>query len=180
MKPFKHINVKTINEAVTLSKEYKERAKLIAGGTDLLGILKDRILPHYPDTIINLKTIQNLDYIKEDGDRLKIGALTRLEEMARSPVIRERYGILADAAKAVATPQIRNLGTIGGNLCHDVRCMYYRYPHQMGGRILCKRKAGRDRHRLQQAFLTQEAYYIFHFHNARYGWPAPEALHGAL
>ena len=71
---------------------------------------------------------------------MKIGALAKLEEIAQSPVIRERYSILADAAKAVATPQIRNLGTIGGNLCQDVRCPYYRYPHQMGGRILCKRK----------------------------------------
>jgi len=140
MKNFTHVNAKTVDEAISLLKSCNGEAKLIAGGTDLLGILKDRILPHYPDTIINLKAIQNLDYIKEDGEGLKIGALAKLEEIAQSPVIRERYGIIADAAKAVATPQIRNLGTIGGNLCQDVRCLYYRYPHQMGARILCKRK----------------------------------------
>jgi len=140
MKDFKHVNARTVDEAISLLKSCKGVANLIAGGTDLLGILKDRILPNYPDTIINLKTIQNLDYIMEDGECLKIGALVKLEDIAQSPLIRERYRILADAAKAVATPQIRNLGTIGGNLCQDVRCLYYRYPHQMGGRLLCKRK----------------------------------------
>ena len=113
---------------------------MIAGGTDLLGILKDKILPDYPKTIINLKDIKNLDYIKEDGAGLKIGALTRLEDIVQSLLSVKGYKILSDAAKSVATPQIRNLGTIGGNLCQDVRCTYYRYPHQIGKRILCKRK----------------------------------------
>ena len=140
MKNFNHVNAKTVDEAISLLKSCNGDANLIAGGTDLLGILKDRILPNYPDTIINLKTIQNLDCIKEDGEGLKIGALTKLEDIAQSPIIQKKYRILADAAKTVATPQIRNLGTIGGNLCQDVRCLYYRYPHQMGGRILCKRK----------------------------------------
>lgn len=140
MKNFNHVNARTVAEAISVLKSAKDGANVIAGGTDLLGVLKDRILPNYPDTIINLKTIQNMDYIKEDGEGLKIGALARLEDIAQSPVIQEKYPILADAAKAVASLQIRNLGTIGGNLCQDVRCMYYRYPHQVGGRIICKRK----------------------------------------
>lgn len=140
MKDFKHVNAKTVDEAIHLLKSCNGRANLIAGGTDLLGILKDRILPHYPDTVINLKTIQDLDYIKENGKYLKIGALAKLGDIAQSPIIRKGYGILADAAKTVATPQIRNLATIGGNLCQDVRCLYYRYPYQIGGRLLCKRK----------------------------------------
>ncbi len=140
MKDFSHVNARTVNEAIGLMKSFNGRAKVIAGGTDLLGILKDRILPNYPDAIINLKTIQNLDSVKEDGEGLRIGALVKLEAVAESSIIQERYRLLADAAKAVATPQIRNLGTLGGNLCQDVRCLYYRYPHQIGGRILCKRK----------------------------------------
>lgn len=144
MKAFHHVNARTVDEAVGLLKSGDGESKVIAGGTDLLGILKDKILPYYPGTIINLKCIENLDYVEEDTGGLKIGSLTRLDDIVRSPVVRERYSILADAAKAVATPQIRNLGTIGGNLCQDVRCLYYRYPHQIGERILCKRKGGKS------------------------------------
>jgi xanthine dehydrogenase YagS FAD-binding subunit len=142
MKAFNHVNARTIDEAIGMLKSDDGHSKVIAGGTDLLGILKDKILPDYPNTIINLKDIKNLDYTKEDGAGLKVGALTRLEDIVQSPIIRERYKILSDAAKSVATPQIRNLGTIGGNLCQDVRCLYYRYSHQIGRRILCKRKGG--------------------------------------
>lgn len=143
MKSFKHANAKTVSEAVKLLKNNQGRARLIAGGTDLLGTLKDKILPAYPETIINIKTIPNLDYIREDTGGLKIGALARLEEIAQSPVVKEKYKLLAEAAEAVATPQIRRMGTIGGNLCQDVRCWYYRYPHSVGGRILCYLKGGK-------------------------------------
>jgi xanthine dehydrogenase YagS FAD-binding subunit len=142
MKPFKHKDAKTIKEAIALQR--KGKTKLIAGGTDLLGILKDKILPEYPETVINIKTIPNLDYIKEDARGLKIGALTRLEDIATSPIIREKYKILAEAAEAVATPHIRAMGTLGGNLCQDVRCWYYRYPNQIGGRIECYLKGGKE------------------------------------
>jgi len=117
---------------------------LIAGGTDLLGILKDRILPEYPETVINIKTIPHLDYIKEDARGLRVGALTKLEDIARSPIIREKYKILAESAEAVATPHIRTMGTLGGNLCQDVRCWYYRSPNQIGGRIDCYLKGGKE------------------------------------
>jgi len=142
MKPFKHKDAKTINEAIALQS--KGKTKLIAGGTDLLGILKDKILPEYPETVINIKTIPNLDYIKEDARGLKIGALTKLEDIASSPIIREKYKILAEAAEAVATPHIRTMGTLGGNLCQDVRCWYYRSPNQIGGRIDCYLKGGKE------------------------------------
>ena len=142
MKPFKHKDAKTINEAVKLKR--KGKTKLIAGGTDLLGILKDKILPEYPETVINIKTIPNLDYIREDARELKVGALTKLEDIASSPIIREKYKILAEAAEAVATPHIRTMGTLGGNLCQDVRCWYYRYPNQIGGRIECYLKGGKE------------------------------------
>jgi len=140
VKTFNHINVKTVNKACSLLKEYGGKAKLIAGGTDLLGILKDRILPDYPEALINLKTIPGLDYIKEDAKGLKIGALTTLSDIIKSPVVKGKYKVLAEAAYAVATPQIRNMATVAGNLCQDVRCWYYRYPHTIGERILCLRK----------------------------------------
>lgn len=140
---FKHINAKTVDEAVRLLQKYRGKAKLIAGGTDLLGVLEHRILPAWPEAIINIKTIPGQHYIKEDTEGLRIGALTKLSDIAKSETVRQKYKLLAEAAEAVATPQIRNMGTIGGNLCQDVRCWYYRYPHHLGGRILCYRKGGK-------------------------------------
>jgi xanthine dehydrogenase YagS FAD-binding subunit len=132
--------VESVNEACALLWKHKGKARVIAGGTDLLGILKDKILPSYPEVVINVKTIPKLDEIKEDRLGLKIGALTTLSDMARSPVMKEEYGALAEAASAVGSPQIRNMATLGGNLCQDVRCWYYRYPHSVGGRMICLRK----------------------------------------
>jgi len=71
---------------------------------------------------------------------LKIGALTTLSNISGSSIVKEKYGVLAEAAYTVATPQIRNMATLGGNLCQEVRCWYYRYPHAIGGRLLCLRK----------------------------------------
>jgi len=140
VKSFKHIDVKTVTEACGLLGKHKGKARMIAGGTDILGILKDKILSSYPEVIINIKAIPKLAYIKEDRRGLKIGALTTLSEIARSPVIKERYKALAEAADGVGSPQIRNMATLAGNLCQDVRCWYYRYPHHIGGRMLCLRK----------------------------------------
>ena len=143
MKPFAHYNARSIEEAVGLLTEYKGKAKLNAGGTDLLGLLKDSILPDYPKAIINIKTITGLDYIKEDAAGLKIGALSKLADIVRSPAVKGKYPLLSEAARSVATPLIRNVATIGGNLVQDVRCWYYRYPHQIGGPVICRRKGGK-------------------------------------
>jgi NADPH-dependent glutamate synthase beta subunit-like oxidoreductase/CO/xanthine dehydrogenase FAD-binding subunit len=143
MKSFKHVDAKSVDEAVKSLKEGEGRAKLIAGGTDLLSTLKDKILPEYPETIVNIKSIPEMNYIREGTGGLKIGATAKLEEIAQSPLVKKKYKILAEAARAVATPQIRRMGTIGGNLCQDVRCWYYRYPHSVGGRILCYLKGGK-------------------------------------
>jgi NADPH-dependent glutamate synthase beta subunit-like oxidoreductase/CO/xanthine dehydrogenase FAD-binding subunit len=141
MKPFEHIDAKTVDEAVRLLKEYE--SKLIAGGTDLLGVLKDRVLPTYPELLVNIKSIPGLDRIEQDEGGLKIGALAKLADIAASPLVKEEYPMLAEAARSAATPQVRNMGTIGGNLAQDTRCWYYRYPHEIGGRILCYLKGGK-------------------------------------
>jgi xanthine dehydrogenase YagS FAD-binding subunit len=140
MKSFAHHNARSIKEAITLLTRYKGKAKLIAGGTDLLGILKEESLADSPEALINIKTIPGLDHIKEDEAGLKIGTLTKLSAIASSSTIKPHYAMLSEAARSVATPQIRNMGTIGGNLCQETRCWYYRYPHQLGGRIICARK----------------------------------------
>jgi xanthine dehydrogenase YagS FAD-binding subunit len=82
---------------------YKRKAKLIAGGTDLLGIIKDRILLEYAGTIINIKTIPGLEYIKEDAKELRIGALAKLLDIAKSLKIKGKYKVLAETAQDVAT-----------------------------------------------------------------------------
>lgn len=140
MRSFTHINAHALDEAIALLQKYRGRAVLNAGGTDLLTVLKGECLPHYPEAVINLKSVPDLDYIREDDGSLRIGALARLSGIVRSPLIGNGCRILAEAARSVASPQIRNAATIGGNLCQDVRCWYYRYPYHIGGAIQCARK----------------------------------------
>ena len=139
MKEFKHFNAYSIDEAVSLLGNYGERACVIAGGTDLLGKMKDNILPSYPEALVNIKTIPGLSYIREDGGMLKIGALTTLGEIAHSDLVRSRAPALAQAACRTASPHLRDMGTIAGNLCQDIRCWYYR---NQNNRFSCLRKKG--------------------------------------
>lgn len=143
MKPFKHHNARSLREATTLLRKYNGKAKANAGGTDLLGAMRDRCMAEYPEAVINIKTINGLDYIKENKKGLRIGALTKLADIANSKKIKNTYKLLAEAAHSVATPLVRNMATVGGNLAQDVRCWYYRYPQQVGGPIVCLRKGGK-------------------------------------
>ena len=139
MKEFKHFNAYSIDKAVSLLGHYGDRACIIAGGTDLLGKMKDAVLPTYPEAVINIKTIPDLNYITQSDGMLKIGALTTLAEIADSEVVRSRCLALAEAACRAASPQIRNMGTIAGNICQDIRCWYYR---NQNNRFSCLRKKG--------------------------------------
>ena len=143
MRSFTHFDVNSIEEACAILDEYKGKACLNAGGSDLLSILKGDLLPNYPEAIVNIKTIPGLDYIKEEGGFLKLGALVRLDDIVRSSLLDKNYRLLKEAALTVATPQVRNVATIGGNLCQDTRCWYYRYPESIGGPLYCLRKGGR-------------------------------------
>ncbi len=140
MRSFEHINALTVDEACAFLKKYKSKAVLNAGGTDLLSILKHEILLDYPEVVVNIKTISGLDYIKEESGVLKIGALAKLSDIEKSPLVKDHYRVLAEAAHSVATPQVRNAATLGGNLCQDVRCWYYRYARTIGGPLRCLRK----------------------------------------
>ena len=138
MKPFNHTNAKSLAEVKTALADGK--TNLIAGGTDLLGTLKDNILPTYPSTVINLKTVPGLDYVKEEGGMLKIGAATRLADIAANPAVKQKYTALAQAASRVATPHVRDMGTIAGNIAQLHRCWYFRKPEV---RFECVRKGGK-------------------------------------
>lgn len=135
MRSFSHINAKTVAEAVS---EKAAGGAILAGGTDLLGLEKDFVLPTSAGTMVNIKTIPDLDYITDDGN-LKIGALATLTDIAESSVVKSKWASLAEAAHRVATPQLRNQGTLGGNLCQECRCWYFR-AHE--NHFNCFRKGG--------------------------------------
>ncbi len=141
MKNFEHINAESFEAATRGLTSYKN-ARPIAGGTDLVGALKEKILPDYPEAVINLKTIPGAAYIHDEGDEITVGALTKLRDVEEADAFKGELKAVAEAAHSVATPIVRNAATIGGNLCQDVRCWYYRYPDSVGGRLVCARKGG--------------------------------------
>jgi NADPH-dependent glutamate synthase beta subunit-like oxidoreductase/CO/xanthine dehydrogenase FAD-binding subunit len=145
VKYFEHESAVTFDEAVSLLKESpKGKTVVMAGGSDLVGVLKEQILEEYPEKVVDLKTVEGGEYIKQDGDMIEIGALTKLCDIVKSDLLNEKAPVLSQAARSVATPLIRNVATIGGNICQDVRCWFYRYPHGIGGRMDCMRKGGNE------------------------------------
>jgi xanthine dehydrogenase YagS FAD-binding subunit len=114
-----------LDDALALLDRYGKDGWKMAGGNDSLSWFKERI--KRPKAVIDISGIVALKGVRETPDGIEIGALTSLTEIERSPVIRAKYRVLADAARRVASPQIRNTGTIGGNLAQDARCWYYRY-----------------------------------------------------
>ncbi|MHC1744563.1 MAG: xanthine dehydrogenase family protein subunit M [Syntrophobacteraceae bacterium] len=133
MKPFSYVRADSVGAAV---KQLASNGAVVhAGGTDLLGCLRDGTLS--AGMVVSISGIPNLRAIEKNGaGGLKIGALTTISEMAEHPRIKESYGALARAASEVASPQLRNQGTLGGNLCQKPRCWYYR------GEFHCLRKGG--------------------------------------
>ena len=114
----------TVDDAVRLIDKYRDDYWVLAGGLDSMDWLKDRL--RRPRYVIDLTQIKELVGIKETGGGLEIGAMTPLTQVANHPVVRDRFGLLAEAAGLVASPQIRNQGTLGGNVSQDTRCWYYR------------------------------------------------------
>jgi xanthine dehydrogenase YagS FAD-binding subunit len=110
------------------------RTRIHAGGTDLLGCLRDGVFA--ADKVVSIGGLRLLKGFKEEGGRLHVGALTTMTEVAEAAVVQERYRALAQGAAEVASPQLRHQGTIGGNLCQKPRCWYYR------GEFHCLRKGG--------------------------------------
>ena len=125
MEKFSYVNATSLEQVTSLLSESGwGEVMLIAGGTDLLAELKEYI--ETPKTLINLKTLPGMDSIEADASGLKIGALATVDDIAMHPTIQHHYTVLSQAAGSVATPQIRNVGTLGGNLCQRPRCWYYR------------------------------------------------------
>ena len=141
MKRFVYVRPGSCAEA---SAELTEGAVYMAGGSDLLGALKQDILPKYPKKLVSLRDIPDMRGVKLEDGALKLGAMTTLGEVCESETVKNSVPALAEAAHSVATPLVRNIGTVGGNLCQDVRCWFYRYPNEIGGRLDCARKGGQE------------------------------------
>jgi xanthine dehydrogenase YagS FAD-binding subunit len=114
-----------VGTALELMDRYGSEGWALAGGYDSLDWFKNRA--KNPKAIIDLEGVSELKGVRDIGSGVEIGAMTTLTEVEADPLIRDRYGILSTAAGRVASPQIRNAGTIGGNVCQDTRCWYYRY-----------------------------------------------------
>ncbi|MDA8124937.1 MAG: FAD binding domain-containing protein [Deltaproteobacteria bacterium] len=140
MKPYHYQSAETLGTAVATLK--KGKAAILAGGTDLLNVLKQGALAEPPETLVNIKRLPGLRAIAYDRQGLAIGALTTLTELAESPLVKEKYPALAQAASLVAGPTLRNMGTVGGNLCQEVQCWYFRRSHLTGTWFDCLRKGG--------------------------------------
>jgi xanthine dehydrogenase YagS FAD-binding subunit len=127
----------SVDDAFALQGRYGAKAWVLAGGLDSFDWFKDRI--KRPEVVIDLSQIKELRGVRQSGDGLEIGAMTTLTEVVRHPMIREKFSILPNAAEAAASPQIRNQGTIGGNVSQDARCWYYRggWPCYRAGGNIC-------------------------------------------
>jgi 4-hydroxybenzoyl-CoA reductase subunit beta len=119
---FEHLQPESLEAALDLLSEHGEEARVIAGGTDLLVSMKHRLFT--PGYLLNLKGLE-LDFIEGGKEGLRIGALTRLTDIIKSPLVREKFPVLAQAASYVAAPPLQNMGTLGGNLCLNTRCFFY-------------------------------------------------------
>jgi xanthine dehydrogenase YagS FAD-binding subunit len=126
LQPFEYVEAQSIDEAVALLSYRPGAARIIAGGTDLLSEIKEGVVT--PGQLVGLSEIAGLNGISETDDGLTIRAMTAISDIAAHPVVQSRYTTLAEAAAGLATPQIRNVSTLGGNLNQRPRCWYYRHP----------------------------------------------------
>jgi xanthine dehydrogenase YagS FAD-binding subunit len=137
MPAFNLLQPTSIADAQELLQEHQADAWIMAGGLDSFDWLKDRI--KRPKVLVDLSGIAELRGVRTTADGIEIGAMTTLTEVVKHPIIREKYGLLAEGAEAAASPQIRNQGTIGGNVTQDARCWYYRsgWPCYRAGGNMC-------------------------------------------
>jgi xanthine dehydrogenase YagS FAD-binding subunit len=128
MRPFTNANAKDLQQAIAVLKQAQasgRSAALAGGGSDLLGMMKERLVA--PDVVVSLRSIKGLDQVKAGpGGGVTIGGQITLDALANQAAIRSRYAVLAEAAQDVATPQIRNVATLAGNVCQRPWCWYYR------------------------------------------------------
>jgi xanthine dehydrogenase YagS FAD-binding subunit len=124
MQAFEYANPTSLQEALGLLAAKWGQTDILAGGTDQISLMKEYI--HTPKRVVNIKNIKELEGIQKTGDGLRIGALVTMDELAKNADVKAGYKSLADAAEGIPSPQIRHMGTVGGDLCQRPRCWYYR------------------------------------------------------
>ena len=124
MQSFAYANPATVQEAVALLAAKWGEADVLAGGTDLLSLMKEHL--HTPKRVVNIKNIKELEGIQKTADGIRIGALVTMDELAKNADVKAAAKSLSDAAAGIPSPQIRHMGTVGGDLCQRPRCWYYR------------------------------------------------------
>jgi len=137
MKAFSNVNPKDLRDAASILRQKGQATTIVGGGSDVLGMVKERLIA--PDVLVSLKSIRGLDQVKEQKGEVIIGGLITLDALSRDPLIRKNYNVLAEAAAHVGTPQIRNAGTLAGNVCQRPWCWYYRngFPCYKNGGNTC-------------------------------------------
>src|SRR6266853_6737508 len=120
---FKLLRSRTLPEALGFLNEHSDNIRILAGGTDLLPSMGQKLFE--PERVLDLRHLHELKGIRQTEQGTEIGALTTLREIERAHLLRELYPVLVEAAKTVASPVLRNMGTIGGNICLDTRCLWY-------------------------------------------------------
>jgi xanthine dehydrogenase YagS FAD-binding subunit len=162
MRAFVNINPASIDSAVEALQQARKdgrRAVVSGGGSDLLGMMKERLI--LPDVVVNLKAVPGIDRVTEHDGGVRIGGLITLDALSRHAAIRDRYPVLAEAAGQVGTPQIRNTGTLAGNVCQRPWCWYFRngFPCYKNGGDHCFAASGQNQH---HAIFGRGPSYIVH------------------
>jgi xanthine dehydrogenase YagS FAD-binding subunit len=150
VRPFTFTEPASLDEVIRLLQTWRGQVRLIAGGSDLLGELKDEVVQY--QHLVSLAGVAELRHIGQEADGWRLGALVTLTQLEHDERFQGPYGMLAEAARGVATPEIRHQGTLGGNLCQRPRCLYYRHAL-----IPCLKKHGADCPALEsqyQAYLS--------------------------
>lgn len=159
MQAFEYASPTTVKEAVDMLSSKWGEVDILAGGTDLISLMKEYL--HTPRRVVNLKGIKELGGIQKTGGGLRIGATVTLDELAENSTARSEYQSLVRAALGVSSPQIRNMGTVGGDLCQRPRCWYFR----QGFGILGQDKSGASlvvngENRYHAIFPQPPAYFV--------------------
>ena len=117
IKEFKYFSPKTLDEAISILKKLDGKVKILAGGTDLLPQMKLRMIT--PEYVVSIRNLEGLDYIREEENSLKIGALTTISTIRESAFVKRKCLSVYEATKTFGTPQVRNMATVGGNICRS-------------------------------------------------------------
>ena len=158
MQAFEYASPTSLKEAIGMLSSQWGEADILAGGTDLLSLMKEYI--HTPKRVINIKGIKELGGIAKTAGGLRIGATATLDELTESAAVRTEYPALHQAAMGVTSPQIRNMGTVGGDLCQRPRCWYFRQGYGILGQEKGKSLVPDGENRYHAIFPKSQAYYV--------------------